>query len=406
MNTRNRLFRSPSLVAGLLAALILSGCTSNASTSTKKHAHTPTVWKYSSHASVVGGRYVDRFELDNGALVIDPIALNYRTVRTLSAVTIQAWATSQISGFEPLSLGLGRVTIRDRFRGFPRIRHLVAWIALAYVSGNSRFCAFEGSHFHSQSIKGLFSPGTSAVVIGDALGSPALVFQSKGFVCGRITARNVSTASEVLSVPWRYKHGQVSVTLPRCSFEYSEVTGSTPTFSSFRYEVLQREGAASAPSGHSTCRKIRTVVLHDPYAAGVTNTTHHEAVGPEMQVTSRVVLTSETTTTPDWRQRAPISILKNLRRESPLPIGAPGSTLYEKLGRLIDIPLSARQQLVAGELRLLKATQRYWIFVEVNAPIFVGCPSGTKINCDQNIRGTWVALVNPKTGRVLFTISL
>ena len=235
---------------------------------------------------IVNGLFAKPFELEGGVLTIMPVGKNYKPVRPIGYVASQAWSTSQVAGERAGLIGLGIVTISKSYQGASSVKHLVAWVALMDTTQQVAYCPVMPhplTHYPK-----LPSPNQSAVVIGDALGSPAVVFNSSRVGCGVLQPARAVNATEVVSVPWTFRAGSVAVDVPACASFWSDGFGSTRTSTSFYYEVIEHEAQASVeslvvPRG---CKPRHTVVLDgDPQARGVTAATRHSfRSGLQLQV--------------------------------------------------------------------------------------------------------------------------
>jgi len=274
-----------------LAAVLLAGCTTSTITSLK--ATTPrtlAVSTYSTAPRVHDGRFTAPFKLDGGGLLVVPVAASYVPQRNLASIRAQAWATSQIAPFAPYVVGLGRVTITRGPAGVRRVRNLVAWVALAKNSGVYSCTEFTPAPPKAHPP----SDGWSAVVLGDAIGSPAVVYQSASIACNRLGHTVVEPAAEVISTPWTLTSGGVVATVPSCATFIEDDFGSSPTSSSFRYQVTIPEDRASpAIPGSQTMPKClpddatHSVDLSgDSQAQGVESSTLHEPTGLLRQVST------------------------------------------------------------------------------------------------------------------------
>ena len=274
-----------------LAAVLLAGCASSTITSPKSTAsRTLAETTYSATPQVHDGRFTAPFQLDGGGLLVRPVAATYEPQRDLASVRTQAWATSQIAPFAPYVVGLGRVTITRRAAGVRPVRNLVAWVALAKSSDIYSCTAFTppAPKVHPP------SGGWSAVVVGDAMGSPADVYQSSSIVCDRLVQTTVEPATEVLSTPWALTSGGVVATAPSCSTFTEDDFGSSSTSSSFRYQVTIPEDRASPAIPGSPampkCLPAGTTTAVDlngnPEARGVVSSTIHEPTGLLRQVST------------------------------------------------------------------------------------------------------------------------
>jgi hypothetical protein len=267
-----------------LAAVLLAGCTTSTATSLKTTTSRPPAdTTYSTTPHVHDGRFTAPFTLDGGGLLVVPVTASYVPHRNLASVRTQAWATSQIAPFAPYVVGLGRVTVIRRATGVRPVRGLVAWVALAKSSGLTSCTAFtpRPPKVHPP------SGGWSAVVIGDAMGSAAIVYQSASIVCDRLVHTIVEPATEVISTPWTLTSGGVLATAPSCSTFTEDDFGSSPTSTSFRYQVTVAEDRASpaipASRAMPTCLPggaTHSVDLSgDAQAQGVVASTRHEPTG-------------------------------------------------------------------------------------------------------------------------------
>jgi hypothetical protein len=277
---RHKLGRGPLLAS--VAATLLAGCATATTTAPKSsNARLLEVTSTSTTPHVIDGRFTASYELDGGGLLVNPVSASYVAQRNLASVRTQAWATSQVSPLAPYVVGLGKVTITRHDRGVQQVRNLVAWVALAKSSEVSSCTAFTPPPPKVQPP----SDGWSAVVIGDATGSPAVVYQSASIFCNRLGHTVVEPATEVISTPWTLTSGGVIATAPSCS-TFAEVgSGSTPTGTSFYYLVTIPEARASAAvpgaramprcmpagttrsvdlSGNSETRGVVPTTLHEP----------------------------------------------------------------------------------------------------------------------------------------------
>ena len=257
-----------------LAAVLLAGCTTSTITSLKTPApRTPVVTTYSTTPQVHDGRFTASFKLDGGGLLVLPVAASYVPQRNLASVRTQAWATSQIAPFAPYVVGLGRVTIIRRTKGVPLVRNQVAWVALAKSSDLYSCTAYTPPtpKVHPP------SDGWSAVVIGDAPRSPSVVYQSASIVCNRYQHTTAAPATEVISTPWTLTSGGVVATAPSCS-TFAEVDfGSSPTSTSFRYQVTIPEdrvspaipGSQAMPKCCRAVRRTRSTSARTPRLKGL-----------------------------------------------------------------------------------------------------------------------------------------
>jgi hypothetical protein len=230
------------------------------------------------------GRFTKPFELDNGALTVMPLSASYRPVRNIERVAEQAWSTDR-AGTRAGLVGLGVVTISKTYKGVAPVKNLVAWVALTDSVGITRYCQAQTRPFPRA--PKLPSAGQSAVVIGDAPGSAAVVFASRDFFCWRLAPATAFDAVEQISVPWVSRDGTVSVKIPPCSFNGGPGLQSTRTFTRFDYEVQQYEAPASAISlaTEPGCAPARTISLRRSTSRGVNHKTYHQiSAGPFLQV--------------------------------------------------------------------------------------------------------------------------
>lgn len=305
--------RACGLVAAVALTSLLCACATSQVSSQGNRARGTTAQPIGSPASVdrpdfssspiiVDGRFTKPFELDNGALTVLPLSASYRPVRNIETVAAQAW-TTQWAGQRAGLVGLGRVTISKTYKGAAPVKNLVAWVALADRLGAVWSCPLRTTS--TPPAPKLPSPSESAVVIGDAKGSAAVVFTSTSFYCGEVAPATAVDASELISAPWVYRDGKVSVKLPQCSSFYSDGFSSTRTSTTFDYSVKQLEAPAFSNSmvPRSGCAPARWVVLHDSMSQGVNANTRH-------QFTAGPVLTMVPCVLPETG-RSPVQDLKN-----------------------------------------------------------------------------------------------
>ncbi len=104
--------------------------------------------------SVVGNRFVKTVKLDRGLLTVTPVSRRVRPRMKASAAATQIWSTEAIMGAHPVAFRFGSVTITLRARGVRPVRHLLAWV------------------------------GFVSEAVGDASGSPAVVYTARRAICG------------------------------------------------------------------------------------------------------------------------------------------------------------------------------------------------------------------------------
>ena len=186
-------------------------------------------------ARVLGGRFVSAVELDGGAIVVAPPPPGLRPRMSESEVETQLWATSQLLGYRAQVLGFGVVTIAERRPGVPRVVRLPAWVGFANVAGASFSCPAMNVRPHAPTLPRLASAGDAAVVVGDARGSPAVVYKARSAPCDSVVASSLTRATEVLSVPWvplgpvGGELLQVQATLPDCGDYAGDASGGSAT---------------------------------------------------------------------------------------------------------------------------------------------------------------------------------
>jgi hypothetical protein len=151
--------------------------------------------------SVANGRFISPVQLDDGTLRVEPPGPGEHP-RLSEAEATKIWATSTLAGYRAGSPGFGMVTINLRQAGVPSVTSLLAWIAFAMA--NAASCPAETVPTGPTTTQlDLPSSGYAAVVIGAAIGTPAVVYTARSSTCGfPPTGPTVTTASEVVSIPW------------------------------------------------------------------------------------------------------------------------------------------------------------------------------------------------------------
>ena len=138
-----------------------------------------------------------------------------------------------------------------------------------------------------------------------------------------------------------------------------------------------------------------------------------------LKVNGTKFLAADLTKTNGWGRDAPAQILAVLQRDSAMPLGAPGSSLYAKLGTLSSLPIAEIDQIMGANLILseqklsrfttsiVNPTTRLWFIVELNARLRpLGCPPFSRQLCSTRpMWGTWVSVVDNSNNHVLFTAS-
>ncbi len=153
------------------------------------------------HPDVVGQRFVMPVELDGGVVTIRPAPARIRAGTSEERAMTQIWATAQIMGFRPQALGFGIVTITEHAAGVPSVRDLPAWVGLATDAQIAFNCPMMRTA-PARPERPLPTPGEAAVVLGDSVDGPAVVYRARNGPCGSVSRSSLTNASEVLSVPW------------------------------------------------------------------------------------------------------------------------------------------------------------------------------------------------------------
>lgn len=267
----------------------LAARATHVSPSTQRPRSAPRdVW-YSKTASIVNGRFVKPFELDADGVLVLPPPTGYRPERTLAIATEQAWATQWLSGRATDAIGLGEVWVRKGAPGLRPTGGIIAWVALVNGSNLTFSCPADvvTPGHPSRPPTDLHADGWSAVIIGDRLGSPAVVYQAANDTCDHVHGPTLTRADETVSTPWRLTGTGVETTVPSCATTIEEDFSSTRTTTAFRYEVALPIASASLLAPGSTaipsCRDHpapRVLALSgDPEASGVGPQTWHQRTG-------------------------------------------------------------------------------------------------------------------------------
>jgi hypothetical protein len=224
------------------------------------------------------GRFTSTIEFDGGIVTVTPAPVNTPTLQGIGGMTAKIWATTQLAGFEHLTLGFGYVTIRGTARGEKAVNHVLAWVGFA--NGNTTGVCTKTS-------AGKFrTNGEAAVVVGDANFSQAVSYVPAG--CGLTQRAGFRVPSEVASVPWvkastASGHGliQFRTTIPHCG----SIEGNTRTLGNGAVEV--RLYTVIPDWSAATC-SANVVTLGVPIAKSVSaaNATKlvHGPIGPVRQV--------------------------------------------------------------------------------------------------------------------------
>jgi hypothetical protein len=200
-------------------------------------------------ASVVANhRFVVATELGNGTVIVTPTS-NVPTRRLTSAAT-QVWATTQVQGYSAVALGFGEVTITKVTNGMPTVKKLAAWVGLVKDS-NVYYCpAMKPGH------KNVRPPANStanwaAVIVGDAPGSPAVVYMAVRADCGSLFPARLVLATERISVPWKATgplKGQslpVEFAMPTCASYIGPESNGSKSSVTISIDVLRNENASA-----------------------------------------------------------------------------------------------------------------------------------------------------------------
>ncbi len=151
-------------------------------------------------------RYVQPFQLDNGAFTVTPAPASMRTPTDASGFARRIWATSQLRGYSKQpqgSLGFGVVTITKHVRGVPVVDQVPAWVGLAYDNAPYHCPMQTAGQPPRQLLRRAPYSGMAAVVVGQSSGSPAVIYVAKSVRCGRLYPAQLANALEQFSLPWR-----------------------------------------------------------------------------------------------------------------------------------------------------------------------------------------------------------
>ncbi|HVB52058.1 MAG TPA: hypothetical protein VND89_10025 [Acidimicrobiales bacterium] len=235
------------------------------------------------NAARSNGRFTQSFTLDNGAMKVRPAPKSMKPERTQSEAATEIWATSGVVSTQRRFVGFGLATIIIRVKGVPVVKNLPAWIGVTYSTDVQACTAMTGP---PKKLTPPHSDGYAAVILGDRLDSPAIVYTAAADVCDKYRPASVQDALEMWSVPWTYvRPGVVAAHYPSCAKWYSTAGGFSPTSGLTITEfVTQAEDPAEMPSGY--CQPAHTFVDDSSQVAGVTLATHHDTTGPREQVTS------------------------------------------------------------------------------------------------------------------------
>ena len=242
---------------------------------------------------VVNHRFVVATELGSGAVIVTPTSKV--PTRLLTSAATQVWATTQIQGYSAVALGFGMVTITKVTNGMPTVKKLAAWVGLVK----------DSNVYHCPDIKPghplVIPPANStanwaAVIVGDAPGSPAVVYMAVRAECGSLNSARLVLATEKISVPWKATgplKGQslpVEFAMPTCaSYIGSESKGSKSSVT-ISIDVLRNENASAMYCTASPSALNKDVYLGRPRPGSsallVTKSTaiRHGPTGPVKEV--------------------------------------------------------------------------------------------------------------------------
>lgn len=230
--------------------------------------------------TIVDSRFVKTFRLDEGIFTVSP-ATRAAPIRDRGSVTTEMWATEEVGGYRAIAVGFGTVTITRSVRGVPKVSHLRAWVGLVHAGAS--FCTAMTTVPKPPRLP---SDGWAAVVIGDAPGSPDVVYQAKTFRCATLYPPSVQGALEVLSVPWTLTSHGVVAKIPYCGV----ITGraesgpaGSPAFT-LRIDVAVPEDTRAVQLGPLPIRCPAARRSQVDVAASVK--TLHAATGAEPMVTT------------------------------------------------------------------------------------------------------------------------
>ena len=151
-------------------------------------------------ASVVANnRFTVATELGNGAVYVAPTSKV--PTRRLTSVATQMWATTQIQGYSAVTLGFGQVTITKVANGTPTVKKLAAWVGLVKDT-NVYHCPAMKPGQKSVRPPANSTANWAAVIVGDAPGSPAVVYTGIRAECGYQYPAQLVDATERISVAW------------------------------------------------------------------------------------------------------------------------------------------------------------------------------------------------------------
>ena len=214
-------------------------------------------------AEVVHHRFVTTVELDGGVVTIRPAPTRLRPGTSGERASTRIWATSQIMGYRPQALGFGIVTITGHAAGVPTVRDLPAWVGLASVAQIAFNCPMMRTS-PARSARPLPTPGEAAVVLGDSVGGPAVVYRARSAPCGSVVRASLTNASETVSVPWsalgpvESQILTVRVAVPACGGIGGIATGGSATAMTVTVYALVPESpvAMSCVPGRQVTRTV------------------------------------------------------------------------------------------------------------------------------------------------------
>ncbi|HEX3980841.1 MAG TPA: hypothetical protein VHW93_06440 [Acidimicrobiales bacterium] len=250
------------LGAAVTAFLLVAGFTPMAGAAPHTGGN-PTDGSDPIHAEVMHQRFVTTVELDAGVVTIRPAPARLRPKTSEKKAATQIWATSQIMGYRPQALGFGIVTIHGHAAGVPSVRDLPAWVGLASVAQVAFNCPMMRTS-PARPVRPLPTPGEAAVVLGDSVGGPAVVYRARSAPCGSVVPASLTNALEAFSVPWsalgpvESEILTVRVAVPACGGIAGIATGGSATAMTVTVYALVPESpvATSCAPGRQVTRTV------------------------------------------------------------------------------------------------------------------------------------------------------